>query len=180
MISLLDLVLIFGVSVSIFFDIKERRIPNWISIPGILIGLVLNSFLGLAQLLQSCLGLAAGIGIMIVPFALGWLGAGDVKLFGLVGAVLGIGWIPRVFFYTGLISGALALLTVCTRGLDHGSFRQLWLDLKIAVISVGRVMPNSVSQRGGQKKKSIPWGVAIGLGAIIAFYLDSDGRWAGF
>ena len=177
---LVDLVLVSSITLSIFFDIKERRIPNWITIPGILIGLVLNSLFGLAQLLQSFLGLAAGIGIMIVPFALGWLGAGDVKLFGLMGALLGVRWIPRVFFYTGVISGILALFTICARGLEQGMFRQMWLDLKIAIISQGRVMPKAVHQRAQEKKKSVPWGVAIGLGAVVAFYFDPDGRWAGF
>jgi len=180
MIPLLDLVLVSSISLSIFFDIKERRIPNWITIPGILIGLALNSVFSLAHLLQSFLGLAAGIGIMIVPFALGWLGAGDVKLFGLMGALLGVRWIPRVFFYTGVIGGGLALFTICARGLDHGSFRQLWLDVKIAMMSHGRVMPKAVHQRVQERKKSVPWAVAIGLGACAAYYLDFDGRWAGF
>jgi len=177
---LLDLVLVSTITLSIFFDIKERKIPNWITIPGIVIGLLLNSFFGLAQLLQSVLGIAVGIGIMIVPFALGWLGAGDVKLFGLVGALLGVRWIPRVFFYTALISGILAMFSICVRGFDRGSFRQLWLDLKIAGLSLGRVMPKSIHERADNKKQSVPWGVAIGLGAIIAFYFDPAGRWAGF
>ena len=172
--------LVLAVSLSAFFDIKERRIPNWVSIPGILIGLFLNSFLGLAQLLQSVTGLVVGIGVMIIPFALGWMGAGDVKLFGLVGAFLGVQWLPRVFFYSSLISGVLALFSVIVRGLNFKLFPRLWLDLKVAVLSLGRVLPESLTQGAIHRNKSIPWGVAIGIGALVAFYLDPNGKWAGF
>jgi prepilin peptidase CpaA len=178
--SLFDIVLILAVTLSAFFDIKERRIPNWVSLPGILMGLLLNSFLGVAQLLHSVTGLLAGIGVMIIPFALRWMGAGDVKLFGLVGALLGVQWLPRVFFYSGLIGGILALFSVVIRGLSFNSFAGLWLDLKVAVMTLGRVLPESLTQGTIQRRNSIPFGVAIGFGTLAAFYFDPNGRWAGF
>jgi prepilin peptidase CpaA len=178
--SLFDILLILAVSLSAFFDIKERRIPNWVSIPGIVMGLFLNSFLGVAQLLQSVTGLVVGIGVMIIPFALGWMGAGDVKLFGLVGAFLGVQWLPRVFFYSGLVSGVLALFSVLVRGFNLKLFPRMWLDFKVAVLSLGRVLPESLTQGTMHRKKSIPLGVAIGIGALVAFYFDPNGKWAGF
>ena len=180
MFTFFDIVLILLVTLSAFFDIKERRIPNWISLPGILIGLFLNSVTGVAQLLHSASGLVVGIGVMIIPFALGWMGAGDVKLFGLVGAFLGVQWLPRVFFYSTLIGGILALFSIIIRGLNFKLFPQLWLDLKLAVLSLGQVLPESLTQRPIHRRKSIPFGVAIGIGTLAAFYFDPNGRWAGF
>ncbi len=55
----------------------------------------------------------------------------------------------------------------------------MWMDLKLFVMSLGQVLPEAVSQRTSHKK-SIPWAVAIGLGVVVAFYLDADGKWAGF
>ena len=61
-------------------------------------GLLLNAAQGFSQFSHSLLGFIVGITVFIVPFALGWMGAGDVKYFGVVGALLGVGWLPRVFF----------------------------------------------------------------------------------
>jgi prepilin peptidase CpaA len=165
---------------SVFFDIRERRIPNWLTASGVLVGLSLNLIEGFTAFLQGFLGLALGFGVLILPFALGWVGAGDVKLVGTVGALVGIQWMPRIFFYSGLMSGILALFAAAMRGIQLQGFVRLWMDIKLLVISFGRVLPEGISQRTGDKKKSIPWAVAIGLGVFVAFYLDSEGKWAGF
>ena len=165
---------------SIFFDLKERRIPNWLTASGVLVGLSLNSLEGAAAFLQGFLGLALGLGVLIIPFALGWVGAGDVKLVGTVGALVGIQWMPRIFFYSGLMSGILALFAVALQGIQLQGFVRLWTDVKLFVLSLGAVLPESISQRTADKKKSLPWAVAIGLGVFAAFYLDSEGKWAGF
>ncbi len=55
------------------------------------------------------LGIVVGIAVLILPFALGWIGAGDVKFFGVVGALLGVSWLPRVFFYSALVAGVIAI-----------------------------------------------------------------------
>jgi prepilin peptidase CpaA len=176
----MDITLVFAMCLAVLFDVKERRIPNWLSIPGIVIGLLLNSLLGFAQLLHGVLGVVVAVAILIVPFALGWLGAGDVKLFGLVGAFLGVQWLPRVLFYTGLASGGLALFSIIARGFDYRRLRNLWTDLRVAVLSLGQVLPASVTQRTVHANKAVPWGVAIGLGTLAAVYLDAGGNWAGF
>ena len=70
--------------------------------------MALNATHGANQLLQSVVGLVAGIVILLLPFALGWIGAGDVKFFGVVGALFGVSWLPRVFFYSALVAGLIA------------------------------------------------------------------------
>lgn len=166
-------------ALAIFFDLKERRIPNWLTAAAILLGLSINLFEGFAQFLYGFSGLAVGIAVLIIPFALGWLGAGDVKLVGSLGALLGIHWMPRILFYSGLMSGLLALISVACRGLQLRGFVRLWKDVKLMVMSFGRVLPEPVWQRAGESK-TIPWAVGIGLGVLVAFYLDRDGKWAGF
>jgi prepilin peptidase CpaA len=174
-----EIVLILVVFFSVMFDLWSRRIPNWLTVSGAAAGLFINCFGGFAQFLHGFFGLMLGVGILILPFALGWLGAGDVKLFGAVGAILGVQWLPRVFFYSGLAAGLLALFVTIARGLDLKGFRSLWNDLKLFVVSLGHVLPESISQRR-DNRKSIPWAIPIGLGVIVAFYVDADGKWAGF
>jgi prepilin peptidase CpaA len=174
-----EIVLISVLFFSVTFDLWVRRIPNWLTMSGAVAGLTLNCFGGLAQFLHGFFGLLLGLGLLILPFALGWLGAGDVKLFGAVGAILGVQWIPRVLFYSGVAGGILALFIMVVRGVDLKGFKNLWNDFRLFVVSLGQVLPESVSHRTANTK-SIPWAVPIGLGVLVAFYLDPNGRWAGF
>src|SRR4051812_25032563 len=98
-----DLFLVFFLGLAAGFDLRERRIPNWLILGALTGGILLNCWRGTPQLLTSLEGLGLGIGIFLIPFALGWLGAGDVKLLGAVGAVLGSQWLPRVIFYSALV-----------------------------------------------------------------------------
>ncbi len=68
-----EIVLVFVLFLSVIFDLRVRRIPNWLTVPGVVAGLLLNGLEGFAQFLHSFLGLMVGVGVLIVPFALGWL-----------------------------------------------------------------------------------------------------------
>ena len=172
---------IFVVSgLSAFFDLKLRRIPNWLIATGLVSGVILNGYHGSHYLLQSLLGFVVGVAVLILPFALGWIGAGDVKFFGVVGALLGVSWLPRVFFYSALIAGLIAIGYLAI-GLAHISrFKEFWLDIKTTILSMGTVLPAPVHIKAREGGGSVPWGVAFAAGMIIAYYLDSTGRWAGF
>ncbi|HEY2987269.1 MAG TPA: prepilin peptidase, partial [Candidatus Binatia bacterium] len=97
--AIFNLFLVLFTGSSMGFDVAQRRIPNWLNLAGMLGGVLLNGWTGTPQLLNSLLGLGAGMALLLVPFAFGWLGAGDVKLFGAVGAIFGLSWIPRLCVY---------------------------------------------------------------------------------
>lgn len=175
---LFDLFLLVFTGLSIGFDVRQRRIPNWLVLTGITVGILFNAWRGVPQLFHSLLGLGLGLGILILPFAFGWLGAGDVKFFGAVGAILGVKSIPRVFFYSALLGGVLAVTSVAFRGMSLRIFKTAWWDLKLLVASRGAVLPESVGKQS--RVDTVPYGVAIGLGTLVAFYLDPVGEWAGF
>jgi len=173
--------LIFSVSgLAAFFDLWIRKIPNWLTVVGLLCGLALNGFHGSSYLVASILGFVIGVVVLVFPFALGWVGAGDVKYFGVVGALLGVSWLPRVFFYSALVAGLIAAAYMITGLARSSRFRQLWLDLKTMVVSGGQVLPASVSARTSERDMSVPWGVAFAAGTILAYYFDSTGKWASF
>jgi prepilin peptidase CpaA len=178
-ISPLHLLLVVSVTLAAFFDVRERRVPNWLTLPGTAIALLINIFAGLAQLSQSVLGFAVATGAMCVPFACGWLGAGDVKLLALMGAIVGLQSLPRVMFYSSVIGGLLAVWALIARGIQATILMRCWTDVKLAVLSLGSIMPEPVTERT-IVNASIPFGVAIGLGTLVALYLDPNGKWAGF
>lgn len=180
MISVFDLSIIAFASLTVFFDLTVRKIPNWLILVGLTLAILLNAMQGLGPFSQSIFGFLAGIAVLIVPFALGWLGAGDVKYFGVVGAFLGIAWLPRVAFYMILAAGAMALGYLLVHRIRVNAFKGMWTDFRLAIISFGHILPPSIRTRVDKGSHTVPWAVAISAGTIIAYYLDPRGRWAGF
>jgi prepilin peptidase CpaA len=178
--TILDALVVLVSSLSIFFDLKIRKIPNWLIAVGATSGIVLSGCQGLYPLYQSVAGFVVGVAVLILPFGLGWIGAGDVKFFGVIGALLGVSWLPRIFFYSALAAGLIAGLYIFTGSSRLGSIKELWTDLKLGVLSLGRVMPEPVAARNREGGQSVPWGVAFAVGTIIAYYFDYTGQWAGF
>ena len=93
---------------------------------------------------------------------------------------VGVNWLPRVFFYSALTAGVIALGHLVLGHFDRNFLRRAWRDAKLAFLSLGQVLPESISGRTHNKSDSVPWGVAFGAGTILAYYLDRSGRWAGF
>jgi prepilin peptidase CpaA len=180
LLSPLDFSILLVTVVSVSFDLTVRRIPNWIIAFGLAGGLLLNASQGFAQFSHSLLGFIGGIAVFIVPFALGWMGAGDVKYFGVVGALLGVEWLPRVLFYSIVVAGVIAVGCVSVSRFNSRFLKDAWIDCKLAIFSLGRVLPDSIGKRTAKGADSVPWGVAIGAGTLVAYYVDPTGRWAGF
>jgi prepilin peptidase CpaA len=175
-----DAVIILVSCLSAFFDLTIRRIPNWLIVCGLLCGVILNAIQGFNFLIGSIVGFLVGVAVLVLPFALGWIGAGDVKFFGVVGALLGVAWLPRVFFYSALVAGAIAVAYLVAGLASVARLRVVWTDIKNVVFSYGHVLPDPVYARNSHGGASVPWGVAFAAGMIIAYYIDPTGRWAGF
>ena len=83
----------------------------------------------------SGLGMATGLGLLIVPYLMGGLGAGDVKALAALGALVGPKPIVQIFVYMALIGGMLAILHyACSRNLKE-RIAHWWLSLKIAAMT---------------------------------------------
>src|SRR5262245_24179270 len=73
-----------------FLDVRTRRVPNLLSGPAMLVGIALNTmYFGIPGLTASLLGILLTITFLLLPFALGGIGGGDVKMIGAIGALLG-------------------------------------------------------------------------------------------
>lgn len=160
------------------FDIKERRIPNWLILAAVIVAAVMSATQGKAEILISVVGFVVGLASLVIPFALGWMGAGDVKLLGAIGALLGCATLPRVLFYSCLVAGSIALLSLAVGYARQFSVNNFWIDCKFLVLTTLTGLPNRRSLES--KVYSVPWGVAIGAGTVMAYYIDSTGTWAGF
>lgn len=175
-----DFILITVAGLAAFFDLSVRKIPNWLILFGLGAGLILNLYGGISQFIYSILGFFIGIGVFVVPFLLGWMGAGDVKYFGVIGAMLGMNWLPRVVFYSTVVAGIMAIGAALLGNCRIGFFKTAWYECKIAVLSFGQILPEGVNVRVSKGAYSLPWGIALSLGTILAYFIDPAGQWAGF
>ncbi len=98
------------------YDIRFRRIPNWLSVSGVALGAGLNLLLSGASGISFALkGLGLGFGFYLLLYLLHAMGAGDVKLMAAIGALAGWrGWLG-IFFFSAIVGGIVGLIAVILR-----------------------------------------------------------------
>ncbi len=110
MIQTIPLIYLVAISAS---DLWKRKIPNLISIPVCIAALTIHTYLGSVQGIKfSGFGLLAGFFLLLLPFLMSGMGAGDVKGFAALGALIGPSAIFQTFLYTALIGGAFSLIYI--------------------------------------------------------------------
>jgi prepilin peptidase CpaA len=100
-----------------YYDIRWRRIPNWLTLASLVVGLALNGVLsGTAGLADAGEGIGLALLINFPLFLLHARGAGDVKLLAALGAL--VGWRDwfAIFFISSIIGGLLALALMMAKG----------------------------------------------------------------
>ena len=114
--GVLKVVLILMVCAAAYYDLRVRRIPNWISLSGIILGLGFNAYFDeIPGAKASILGLLLALGLYLPLYLLKGMGAGDVKLMAAIGAVVGPGNWLNIFVFTALLGGIASLVLVLMR-----------------------------------------------------------------
>lgn len=91
-------------------DVRERRIPNWLVASGMVAALAFHGIAPQGQgLLFALSGLSVGIATLLPMYALRVMGAGDVKLMGMIGAFLGVYGVIGAVLASMAAGGLLAL-----------------------------------------------------------------------
>jgi len=137
-IELILLPLVIGAAV---YDLRYRRIPNWLNVLGVVLGLAMNAWLIVdgrpwPGLIFSLKGLGLGFGVYFALYAIRAMGAGDVKLMAAVGAL--VGWQDwfGIFILTAIIGGFSAVVLSLLRG-----------RLKTTLFNVGFILSEFKSGR---------------------------------
>ncbi len=111
-------------------DLRTRRIPQVLTLGGAAAGVTFHVVTGgWYSGVLSLLGWAVGIAVFLAPFALGGLGAGDVKLLGALGAWLGTKGVLWLALYTGVAGGLMALVVATYTGYLRQALTNLYLLL---------------------------------------------------
>jgi prepilin peptidase CpaA len=146
-------------------DCHSRRIPNWLTVPGLLLGIAVNSWLrGWPGTKDSLLG--AGLGLaLLLPFVLiNSLGAGDWKFVGALGAFLGPQNLLTVLLLGILVNGAMAAIMIVRKKRVRQTVRNLGRMLG-AFLSLHLPGPDLTLDNPDLVK--VPFGVAVAIAVII-------------
>lgn len=143
---------------AVIIDLKERRIPNWLTLPSLAVGLALQAARGGGEGLAAGLaGAAAGAALLALPFALGWMGGGDIKLLAAIGAFMGAPFTVLTLLFACAAAGVMAAGWLAATGNLVSSLRHIFLVW----------LPNPTAKPAALAN-SIPFGPALALGAFAA------------
>jgi prepilin peptidase CpaA len=146
---------------SALIDLRSHRIPNYLTLPGMIAALALYSFAnGFDGFLFGLKGIAVGIGVLLIPYLLGGMGAGDAKLMGAVGGFLGAKGVLGAFLLTAVIGGIYALLTIFRSNFNN-YFKGFW-QRNLTFLSKRVYIPEP--EDGLSKRPRLCYGLAIALG----------------
>ena len=147
-------------------DVRRLRIPNWLTFGALGLALGLGAWGGgLPGLLDAAAGAGVALAVLFVPFAMRWMGAGDVKAMMALGALWGQAHLLPTLFWIFLAGGALALAMLAARGelpdLCVRWWRSFWITCATRKLTYFAPAPGAVAGGG------LPFAVAIGIGAAI-------------
>ena len=175
------LALVLGAAV---YDARYRRIPNWLTLAGVLIGLALNAYQygalptpvvqGSWQgLLFSLQGFGLGFGVYLLLYALRAMGAGDVKLMAAVGSLVGWENWFGIFVITAVAGGILAVIvSIVRKRLGKTMFNVGFILSEMRSLRPAYLKNEELDVKS-DKGLRLPHGVVIAVGTLIFLALSA-------
>ena len=174
-----NIILIIALLLAVIFDLTQKRIPNLITLPVMVWGLLSYSVTaGFSGFTFSFFGFLLGLGVFIIPYILGGMGAGDVKLMAAIGALKGAEFIFLTALLTAICGAIMAVgYMLVKRGFLY-SIKNVVGVLAVPLFNILAIrfrapflrnvaLYFSPKEKETFQKAYIPYGVAIALGAFI-------------
>jgi prepilin peptidase CpaA len=151
---------------AVLIDIRQRRIPNALTLPVIAVGMIYWSYLnGLDGFMHSTGGLLLGFAFLLPVYLFGGMGAGDVKLMGAVGSILGPQGIFIAFLYSAIVGGVYALFVLARSRVLKQTAGRYGFILRGYLVT-GQL--TYLSPAAEEKLPPLCYAVAISLGTILS------------
>ena len=162
--------------IAAYIDGKELRVPNKLTFPMIIAGWMWSSiYYGMTGegwyvgLMWSLAGTAVGVATLLPAYAIGGMGAGDVKMMAAIGA-----WVHcTITFYAfciGSIVGAiLAVIMILASGEGKKHFHQFFFILnEISTVKDPEKLAEIATERK-TKMRLLPYGIPLAIGTVLYF-----------
>jgi len=156
-----------------WLDWRFRRIPNWLTVSGFVLGLGINGLLsGWSGILSGLEGTGIGLGVFLIPVMLRGIGAGDLKLMGALGACLGPWKLVTVLFVSIFIAGIMAIVEIIRKKHVKKTLGNLRL-LMWSFVTFGMGSREAMVTLDNPNTLRLPFGVATALAMIIVVFAKS-------
>ena len=169
-----ELVLLALVTAGALTDVKTGKIPNALTYPACVFGLVLGlTKAGWGGFLDSFLGFALAFVPFFVLYLSGGLGGGDVKLMAAVGALMGLEFTALAMINSVFVGALIGMLIVIWEGRIRATFRY-FRDTFLGLFRRGSPRPEL------EARTQVPFGVAICLASfmtLVALWQGAPSPW---
>lgn len=148
-------------------DLRTRRIPNWLTMGGVIAGLAIRAWMGSGPVVSGLLGVALALLFALPFFVVGVLGGGDAKLLMAAGAFMGPGDLAAAALVIAMIGGLVAVVEAARRRvllptlLACGSLIVSW-------VTFGRRAARPSTVAGA--RLTVPYGIAIAAGSLLWWF----------
>jgi prepilin peptidase CpaA len=167
-----NILLIILLVICVFTDLKERKIYNKVLLPFLVMAFALHiGTNGWSGLTSWTVGLLVGLAILLIPYLMGGMGAGDVKLLAVIGAIKGMSFVLMTALYMGLVGGIIAIVIFLFR---KGFLSRIKQPIYFfSCLRLGVKFPLVLDKEA--LSTTYPYGVAIAAGALCEVWLTSGG-----
>jgi prepilin peptidase CpaA len=146
-------------------DLRRRRIPNWLTVPGLAVGVATNTALGgWSGLATSLKGAAVGLALLLPFVLLRSLGAGDWKLAAALGAFAGPALLMDLLLESVFVAGLMAVALIVYKGRVRQALRNIG---HILVSLVTFRLPGSRVSLDNPDSLKVPYGVALAFTVVL-------------
>jgi prepilin peptidase CpaA len=153
-----------------YIDWRTRRIPNWLTVSGFFLGITLNSILsGWHGAIASLEGAGLGLGLLLPLVLMRGFGAGDWKLMGAIGALMGWRLMLFVLLVSCVVSGAAGLIQIVLTRRVKATLKNI-VTLVKGFIMLG-FRPNPEISLDNPTLVKMPFGTAVAAATALGFVL---------
>ena len=150
-------------------DVRFHRIPNWLTLPALLAALIASRWVGATSApLEAAVGAALGFALLVGPYALGGMGAGDVKAMMVLGAWLGPEVTLGAAAWAVMAGGVFGLIMLVLRR-ELFAYAQRWSRILLSVLTLRRISYEPPAA-GSIAAGGIPFAAAIAVGLAAQWY----------
>jgi prepilin peptidase CpaA len=149
------------------YDVRLRRIPNWLNASGLALGIALGAFQGLSGLKSALLGCLCALAFYLPLYLLRGMGGGDVKLMAAVGALAGpVNWLT-IFFVTALLGGVTSLALIFYRNSGRKTLLRIRLILNELIHFRAPARREPELDIRHARALRLPHGAVIAVGSLV-------------
>jgi prepilin peptidase CpaA len=148
----------------------ELKVPNWVTFPFIISGWIYAfAAFGWEGLGWSVLGTMVGLLLLLPAYAVGGMGAGDVKLLAGVGAWILIQNTVNSFCVSAVVGALMAVAMVVARRAWKKHQDQFWLILNEIMVIKDPEKLAAIAAERKSRMLLLPYGIPIAIGTIGYF-----------